>query len=114
MIKILIIYRKTDDITEKRREIIDDIILLCSQNDNIIIDIICVTAEVDVLLERVKWKDLYDASRGDTEYLKSTERSLKYMDLFKNYNVTYVQSNPNYEFVVIPHNNISLSRGKNT
>ena len=74
---------RNDNITEKRFEIIHDIILLCSKNDNmivlikgqnsdirnnfiktinenlsdIIIDIVYVTADVDVLLERFQKKN---------------------------------------------------------
>ncbi len=127
---------KTDNITEKRIEMIDDIILLCSQKNDIIIlikgqnsdirgnfiktikeklndisiDIIYVTADTEVLLERVKKKDWYDTTRGDIEYLESIKRSLKYMDLFKEYNITYIKSNPNNEYIILPQSNMSMAK----
>ena len=118
---------RNDNITEKRFEIIHDIISLCSKNDNliilikgqnsdirnnfiqiinenlngIIIDIVYVTADVDDLIERVRKKDWYDTTRGDTQYLESIGRSLKYMDFFQNYKITYIKSNPNFEYEII-------------
>ena len=127
---------RTDNITEKRFEIVHDIISLCSKKDNMIvlikgqnsdirnnfiqiisenlsgisIDIVYVTADVDVLLERVRRKDWYDTTRGDTQYLESIVRSLEYMDLFQNYNITYVKSNPNHEYEIVPHKKMTLSK----
>ena len=123
-----------DNITEKRIEIVYDIVSLCSKNDNMIvlikgqnsdirnnfikqiseklnnisIDIVYVTADVDVLLERVRKKDWYDITRGDMQFLESIGRSLKYMDLFQNYNITYIKSNPHYEYEIIPQKIIAL------
>lgn len=127
---------RNDNITEKRFEIVYDIISLCSKNDdmiilikgqnsdirnsfiqqinerlnNISIDIVYVTADVDILLDRVKTKDWYDITRGDTQYLESIGRSLGYMDLFGNYNITYIKSNPNYEYEIIQHKSMTLSK----
>lgn len=127
---------RTDNITEKRFEIVQDIISLCSNHDNMIvlikgqnsdirnnfiqiisenlsgisIDIVYVMADVDVLLERVRRKDWYDISRGDTQYLESIGRSMEYMDLFQNYNITYIKSKPNHEYEIMPQKTIALSR----
>lgn len=127
---------RNDNIIEKRFEIVYDVISLCSKDDNMIIllkrqnsairnnfiqkineklndisiDIVYVTADVDVLLERVRKKDWYDITRGDTQYLESIGRSLKYMDMFQNYNIIYKKSNPNYEYEIIPQKIMALSK----
>ena len=118
---------RTDNITEKRFEIVHDIISLCSKKDNMIvlikgqnsdirnnciqiisaklsdisIDIVYVIADVDVLLERIRRKGWHDITRGDTQFLESIGRSMEYMDLFQNYNITYIKSNPNHEYEMI-------------
>ena len=127
---------RTDNITEKRFEIVHDIISLCSKKDNMIvlikgqnsdirnnfiqiiseklsdisIDIVYVIADVDVLLERIRRKDWYDITRGDTQFLESIGRSMKYMDLFQNYNITYIKSNPNHEYEIVPQKMIALAK----
>lgn len=127
---------RTDNITEKRFDIVHDIISLCSKKDNMIvlikgqnsdirnnflqiineklsdisIDIVYVIADVDVLLERIRRKDWYDITRGDTQFLESIGRSMKYMDLFQNYNITYIKSNPNHEYEIVPQKMITLAK----
>ena len=127
---------RTDNITEKRFEIVHDIISLCSKKDNMIvlikgqnsdirnnfiqiiseklsdisIDIVYVIADVDVLLERIRRKDWYDITRGDTQFLESIGRSMKYMDLFQNYNITYIKSNPNHEYEMVPQKMKTLAK----
>ena len=127
---------RNDNIIEKRFEIVYDVRSLCSKDDNMIIllkrqnsairnnfiqkineklndisiDIVYVTADVDVLLERVRKKDWYDITRGDTQYLESIGRNLKYMDMFQNYNIIYKKSNPNYEYEIIPQKIMALSK----
>lgn len=127
---------RTDNITEKRFEIVHDIISLCSKKDNMIvlikgqnsdirnnfiqiiseklsdisIDIVYVIVDVDVLLERIRRKDWYDITRGDTQFLESIGRSMKYMDLFQNYNITYIKSNPNHKYEIVPQKIITLAK----
>lgn len=127
-----------DNITEKRFEIINDITSICSENsdliilmkgqnsdirnnfiqiinnkiNNICIDLVYVTADIEVLLDRIKTKDWYDVSRGNKQFLESIDRSLEYMNLFKNYNITYVYSRPNYEYEIVSNNEKFLSKGR--
>ena len=92
-------------------DIRNNFIQIISENlSSISIDIVYVTADVDVLLERVRRKDWYDTTRGDTQYLESIVRSLEYMDLFQNYNITYVKSNPNHEYEIVPQKKMTLSK----
>lgn len=128
---------KNDGVTDTRVEIIEDVVNLCNQHNDltilikgqnsdirnsfieqiqtrlidIYIEIIYVFADTNILLERIRSKEWYDTSRGDTQYLESINRSLSYMRLFSNYNITYIKSNKNYKYELIPDNKImSLSK----
>lgn len=62
-------------------------------------EIIFLSADLELLIERVKKKEWFNEKRGFDQYIESVDRTLGYMSLLEDYKITYVDSSNEYRII---------------